>query len=97
AFSLFPPLRRAVTPAALTLLSANLAFAATHSVDSLSALQAAINEAAAGDTIIVKNGAYHANAAISVSRTGSAAQPITISAESVGGVELAGAQGFNLA
>jgi hypothetical protein len=65
-------------------------------VDSLAALQAAINAAVAGDTITLKNGTYTTDAPITVDRPGKAGQPITIAAESVGGVELAGTNGFHV-
>lgn len=70
--------------------------AETHLVESLQALQDKINEAAAGDMIVLKNGTYTTTAAISVNRRGAPGQPITLSAESVGGVEIAGTHGFTL-
>ena len=82
-------------PAAV-LFATSMACAATHEVDSISALQARIAAAAPGDTIMVKNGRYATAAAINVARAGTAAHPITIAAESVGGVELSGTHGFNV-
>ncbi len=73
------------------------AFAATHVVDSIATLQAKIDAAAPGDTITVKNGVYATSAPIAVNRGGTATQPITIAAESVGGVEISGSNGFNVA
>jgi len=70
------------------------AFAATHSVASLDALNAALKTAAPGDTIRVANGTYAAAAPILLSAVGTAAAPITIAAENVGGVTLGGAAGF---
>ena len=67
-----------------------------HVVDSLAALQAAISAAVAGDTIILKNGVYPAAAAITIDRPGKAGQPITIAAESVGGADISGANGFHV-
>ena len=64
-------------------------------VDSIAALKIAINAAAPGDTITLKNGSYTTTGAITVKSRGAAAQPIIIAAESIGGVELGGAGGFN--
>jgi poly(beta-D-mannuronate) lyase len=63
-------------------------------VDSIATLQAAIIEAAPGETIVVKDGVYTVNAAINVVCRGTAALPITITAENIGGVEIAGTHGF---
>jgi len=66
-------------------------------VTSLSQLQAAINSAGPGTTITVANGSYAvpSGSPISVSgRNGTSAAPITIVAESRGGVTLTGAQSF---
>ena len=70
--------------------------AATHRVDSLAALQARINAAAPGDSSVVANGTDVTTAALTVTCAGTQGQPITIAAESVGGVELGGSQGFNV-
>jgi poly(beta-D-mannuronate) lyase len=70
--------------------------AATVVVDSLPALQAAINAATAGDTITVKNGSYPASLTLTVKCAGTADHPITIAAESVGGVGIIGSHGFNV-
>ncbi len=80
----------------LPLACAASAVAATQTVDSIAALQAAINTAAYGDTITVKNGTYTTVAAISVKRVGTAENPITITAETIGGVEIAGTHGFHV-
>src|SRR5687767_15926055 len=78
------------------LLAAGTAQAATHEVASVSALQAAIAAAAPGDTILVKNGVYTTTSAVSVNRVATAAAPIVIKAETVGGVELQGTHGISL-
>jgi len=69
---------------------------ATHIVDSIAELQERLGSAGPGDIIIVKNGTYITRAAIAIDREGSAASPITISAEQVGGVEIGGTHGFNV-
>jgi len=69
---------------------------ATRTVDSIAALQAMLPELAAGETVILKNGTYTTNAPIVLSLRGSADQPIVISAETVGGVEINGTHGFTV-
>ncbi|MCD9019296.1 chondroitinase-B domain-containing protein [Parachryseolinea silvisoli] len=70
----------------------------THgqTVTSLSALQTAINNAAAGSTITLANGTYTASSDIVITKTGTASQPITIQAQSIGGVTIGGTAGFAL-
>src|SRR6266540_735384 len=75
---------------------ASMMFAATYEVNSLPDLQARINSAVAGDVIIVHNGVYTTTASITVNRRGTATDPIRILAQTVGGVEIAGSQGFNV-
>ena len=70
--------------------------AATVNVSSLSALQTAINNAAPGDIIILANGVYTAGTDITISKQGTAAAPITIQAQSIGGVEINGSAGINI-
>jgi hypothetical protein len=82
--------------AALAFASTHAGFAATRLVDSIASLQSAINEAAAGDTITLKNGVYTTSAPITVGQVGVAGQPITVAAESVGGVEITGTHGFDI-
>ena len=71
-------------------------FAATHLVDSITALQLKINDAAPGDIITLKDGVYTTNKAITVSRRGVADQPVIVTAETIGGVEINGTHGFNV-
>jgi poly(beta-D-mannuronate) lyase len=75
----------------------NPAAAASRSVDSIAALQAAIATAAAGDTITLKNGTYTTSAPLAVACTGTTVAPITIRAETTSGVELGGTHGFAVA
>ncbi|MBC9932243.1 chondroitinase-B domain-containing protein [Chitinophaga qingshengii] len=71
--------------------------AAQTPVTSLSALQTAINNANPGDVIILANGTYTSTADISITKQGTAAQPITIKAQSPAGAIIAGTGGFNVA
>src|SRR5580765_588452 len=66
------------------------AFAATYNVSSISQLNSQISSAVAGDTIILQNGVYTNNSSITVTKVGTAANPITIQAQTVGGVEIKG-------
>jgi hypothetical protein len=77
-------------------VAAQTVHAATYEVASVSALQSAISGAVAGDTIIVKNGVYTTSAAITVNKVGTAAAPIVIKAETVGGAEFQGTHGISL-
>ncbi len=76
------------------LLASSPALSATKLVDSVAALQSALNESVAGDTITLKDGVYTTTQPITVNRPGSAEQPITVAAETIGAVEIAGTQGF---
>jgi hypothetical protein len=80
----------------VTIMSAGTASAATYEVNSIPDLQARINNAVAGDVIIVHNGVYTTSASITVNRKGDATNPIRIVAQTVGGVEITGTRGFNV-
>lgn len=69
---------------------------AETAVTSLQELLARINQAAPGETIVVKNGVYTSVSAITIRRGGTSEKPLTIAAESVGGVEINGTHGFNV-
>ncbi|HET7536743.1 MAG TPA: polysaccharide lyase 6 family protein [Candidatus Didemnitutus sp.] len=86
----------ALPTAALALLSTIASPAATSLVDSIPALQAALDAAVPGDTITVKDGVYTTTQAITVRCPGTAEMPVTIAAQTVGGVEIAGTNGFDL-
>ena len=68
--------------------------AATNNVSSLAALQTAINNAAAGDTIILSNGSYTATSAINILCAGTSNAPILIKAQSIGGATISGNYSF---
>lgn len=80
----------------LSLMSVLQGFAATINVSSLSALQTAINNANAGDVIILANGVYTTTANITITKQGTAAMPITIQAQSILGAEINGSYGFTV-
>lgn len=82
--------------ACLSFALAATAAAATYTADSIAALQARIDGAVAGDVIVLANGTYTTSAAITVNCTGTAANPIVITAETIGGVTIAGTHGFTL-
>lgn len=65
-------------------------------VASLADLQAAIGNAKPGDVIQLKNGVYTTTEDIVIKSAGTKSQPITISAQQPGGVEITGSGGFNL-
>lgn len=75
---------------------ADAAVGATSTVTSLAQLQAAVSTAGAGDTIILKNGTYNVSSSspLTIAGGGTAAAPVTIAAESVGGVTLTGTKSF---
>ncbi|HEY6404397.1 MAG TPA: polysaccharide lyase 6 family protein [Blastocatellia bacterium] len=82
--------------ALVSLIFAAKASAATYEVDTIQDLQARINGAVAGDVIIMQNGVYATSGSITVNRQGTATAPIRIVAQTIGGVEITGAQGFNV-
>jgi len=65
-------------------------------VISISSLQKAINNANPGDRIVVANGTYSTSESIIISKQGTAGEPVTIEAESIGGVEISGTNGFQV-
>jgi len=71
-------------------------FAKTITVASLVELQKAIDNAAAGDVILLKNGVYTTTDNIVVKSKGTAAKPITIAAETIGGAEINGTGGLSI-
>lgn len=80
----------------LWLLIALKAPAAVIPVNSLTALQTAINNAAPGDVIVLANGVYTATADITINKKGTKDKPIVITAATTGGVELKGTGGFSI-
>ena len=69
-------------------------FCVAQTVESISGLQAAIDKAAPGDVITLRNGVYTTDKSIIVSCSGSEDKLITIRAETVSGVEINGTHGF---
>jgi poly(beta-D-mannuronate) lyase len=65
-------------------------------VKTLPALQAAINSAVPGDVITVANGVYTTTEPIKIKNSGTPFQPITITAQKTGGVEIKGVAGFSI-
>lgn len=86
---------RRLSSLCLLVLGAPL-LAATHHVDSLAELGKKVRNAEPGDTIILKNGTYATTAAINIRREATADHPLTIAAETVGGVEISGTHGFSV-
>ncbi len=80
----------------MTGLATNAVSAKTIKVTSLSALETAIANSAPGTEIDLANGVYTATNALRVAQRGTAAEPITIAAETVGGAEINGAEGFHM-
>lgn len=80
----------------MQMMSAKI-FADPIIVSSITDLQKAINEAKAGDIIVLKKGIYTATGDILINKTGSKEKPITIAAEEPGNTEITGKGGFNLA
>ena len=78
-------------------LPQQLIYAKTITVSSITGLQNAINQATAGDVIIMKTGVYTTTEDIKVDKAGTDKQPILITAEQIGSVEITGAGGFNIA
>ena len=70
--------------------------AAVYPVGTIANLTNRINSAQPGDQIILSNGVYSSSGTITISRSGTASQPILIAAQSIGGAQIGGVDGFNL-
>lgn len=68
--------------------------AETYNVNTLISLKTAIRHVSPGDQIVVSNGIYTTVEPIIVDRQGTAEQPVIITAQSIGGVEIRGNHGF---
>jgi poly(beta-D-mannuronate) lyase len=69
--------------------------ATVYNVGTLANLITRINAANPGDQIILSNGVYSSTGTITISRSGTATQPILIAAQSIGGAQIGGVDGFN--
>jgi hypothetical protein len=65
-------------------------------VNSLTALQSAIEKATPGEMIVLSDGVYPADKKIQIGCKGNTSEPIVIAAKSVGGVEIKGSEGFEI-
>lgn len=72
-------------------------WAATYRVGTIAALKECIAAAIPGDVIVVSNGYYVSDDAITVTNVGTAGRPIVIQSETIGGAGIGGAKGFVLA
>lgn len=92
--------KRALHPGLLLWLFCALwsapAFAAVYEVGSVAELQARLDRAVPGDTIVVSDGVYVTREPITVHRRGTAAAPIRVVAKSVGGIIISGTDGFDV-
>jgi len=69
--------------------------AATVKVNSLSALETALAGASPGTQIVLADGVYTSTNAIRITQKGTERHPITISAQTIGGAEINGTDGFH--
>lgn len=83
--------------AVILLLLAVLQHQNVIKVNSVPALQLAVNAAKPGDRIIVTDGVHVALQNITISRQGTSDKPITIEAETTNGAEISGPGGFVIA
>ncbi|MDP4208994.1 MAG: polysaccharide lyase 6 family protein [Bacteroidota bacterium] len=70
--------------------------ASTINVNTMPALQSAINKVKPGDRIIIADGVYTISENIRIDCKGTASQPIIISAKTIGSVEIRGTGGFTV-
>lgn len=68
----------------------------TVTVDSVTQLRSALSNAKPGDLITLRNKTWQFTSAIDIPRSGTADNPIVISAETTGGVTITGSAGFDL-
>ncbi|MBO9561666.1 MAG: polysaccharide lyase 6 family protein [Niastella sp.] len=87
---------RAITILFLLLTTGISVIAKDILVKTLPALQTAINSAVPGDVITVANGVYTTTEPIKIKNSGTPFQPITITAQKTGAVEIKGAAGFSI-
>jgi poly(beta-D-mannuronate) lyase len=85
---------RKIVIIALLFVCGSCAIAKDITVNSIAALQTAINEAKAGDVISVADGVYTTDTDIVVKAVGTETKPITIAAAHTGMAEITGKSGF---
>jgi poly(beta-D-mannuronate) lyase len=68
---------------------------ATSKVTSIAELKSKLGSARPGDVIIVANGSYSTSSDTVITRAGTAAAPIVVAAETVGGVVITGSHGIS--
>jgi len=90
------PLTKKISVFITVLCLSAAVFADNIKVNSIQALQSAINSAKAGDAITLANGVYTTTEDITVSRKGTKEHPILICAETIGKAEINGVGGFVL-
>jgi hypothetical protein len=76
--------------------SAGVTPLAAKVVTSVAALRTALGSAAPGDVIELADGSYSTSDVITISRAGTASDPITVRAQHVGGATITGSGGFSI-
>ena len=90
------PLHTAACILTLLIAGTQTASAKIIVVKFIGGFQKAVNEAEAGDTVLVTNGMYTTGTEITINRVGTADKPIVVMAETAGQVELTGGGGLSL-
>ena len=90
-------LRIVISMMLLAMTGTQPASAKTIVVKFIGGFQKAVNDAEAGDTVLVTNGMYTTGTDILVTKAGTADKPIIIMAQTAGQVELTGLGGISLA
>jgi poly(beta-D-mannuronate) lyase len=91
-----PSLLRCVFLAIITLLLPLPASATLYEVASLAELQARLDSAVPGDTIVLRDGDYVTSVPITIGRAGTAAEPIRLAAKTLGAATISGSEGLRV-